>query len=212
MGEFRTFVAAAVAAGGLAACAAVPSLVGATSQAALAPVSNIAQAMNYGLQTIDHTVGTVATSARTTSTTLASSSQIVSNTATDLQGVPVAMPTTSYQAPSLTKAQKDAIEKARKAPQPELPVLPKETLDSLSVDQRGLQDAAQREALNGPLGETLFWDNEGRSGTAVAEAEHMFGDARCRAFIETVTIDGKTIEGRATACKDDDKSRWMLAF
>jgi surface antigen len=239
MGEFWKYVCAASSACILGGCGVVPDLVGSTAQAALSPFSTLASQATYGLQVATPLVQSASSVATSTATTAAST--VNSSVQTAAYYVPLpsgGYSTSSYSAPSysspsssssssastssssssssstgLTNDQIAAIQKAQKSPQQDLPVLPKETMKALTEDQRGLQIAAQHAALKDPVGETLSWDDEGRSGTAVAEDERHLGDSMlCRSWVETVTIDGKKTTGHATACRDGEKGHWVLAF
>src|SRR4051812_7355158 len=102
MGDFRVLAAAAIAACALSGCGLATNMVGATSQAALAPAANIAQNVSYGLQAVDRTVTTMATTARATAASVASSTQTASVAATQFQSAPATAPMSAYQPASLT--------------------------------------------------------------------------------------------------------------
>jgi hypothetical protein len=210
MGSAKPPILLAAVAGALAlsGCGLLSAAVGTTSQAALAPVAGVVQEANFGLQTLDHTATTVAGASRTTAASVAQTARTVQNVEAAAPPPVVVTPAR----PSLTKEQKDAIAKAKDAPQPDIKVLPDETLAQLSKDQLGLQNAAQRAALSAPVGETIFWDKDGRSGTATAKEEHKLGQTLCRTFVQSVTIDGATKEARANACLDSDSGHWQAAF
>ena len=208
MRGFENIIGAAVVAVGASACGIIPALVGSTTDAVLTPMSTMAQEVNYGLRTVDHTVSTMAGSVSTGSNQVAQTMRVANSTA---QQVAVLPPATT-RSPALTSSQKDAIARGKDAPQPDIPVLPPETIALLTVDQRGLQRAAQKAALTAPVGETIFWDQDGRSGTAMAKDEHVMGPTMCRTFVQSVTIDEKIHEGRAMACLDEDNRHWTPAF
>jgi surface antigen len=210
----------------LSGCGVLPSVVQTTTEAALTPFANMAQQATYGL-------GVASSAATTTSANLAQTVGVYQaagvNTAQNFNAMSSAS-TQSMQAlstpaysgsaspasyspsPGMTDSQKATVDKAMKSPQPELKVLPKEVLAKLTTDQRGLQRAAQRSALSAPVGETLFWDNNGRSGSAITDHERAFGDMMCRSFTEALVVDGKKTEASATACKDSHGGKWALAF
>lgn len=92
-----------------------------------------------------------------------------------------------------------------------LEVLPPELLDQLTQDQVNLQTLVQAEALAGAADETVFWELDGRAGTARAEAPHALGAFTCRAMIETIKLGETATESRATACRTN-VTGWTLSF
>ena len=83
-------------------------------------------------------------------------------------------------------------------------VLAPAILAQLSGDQAALQRAAQQEAFDAPVGEIIFWEDSGRTGTATAEDEQPMGSFVCRTFFQTVRLDVTEESGRLLACKSPD--------
>jgi surface antigen len=191
----------------------VPQMVGDTANAVMSPVASIAQSASYGVASASNSAASIArtTSIQVGSAARDSSANLANSISTTRQVADAAAPSVSYP-PSLTADQKAAIEKGKTADQPDLPMLSDEVLAKLTEDQRGLQKAAQKVALTAPVGETIFWDNEGRSGTVLVKDEHKMGESVCRSFEQSVTIDGVDEKGHGIACKDTDSGRWALAF
>lgn len=94
-----------------------------------------------------------------------------------------------------------------------LEVMPPELLDQLTKDELILQSIIQLDALDGPGKETVFWDLNGRAGTAFAEDPVVKGDFTCRVITETLKLDdsGEATESKATACKTS-VAKWALSF
>ena len=80
-------------------------------------------------------------------------------------------------------------------------ILPPAVLAGLSEDQLGLQNAAQRVALDGEVGEIIDWTYEGVTGSVTVESEHTLGALRCREFTQTISKDGATAEAKGTLCE-----------
>jgi surface antigen len=80
-------------------------------------------------------------------------------------------------------------------------ILPPEILTTLTDDQLGLQNAAQRVALDGEIGEIIDWTYEGVSGSVTVKSEHTFGTMRCRDFTQTISRGGETVEAQGTLCE-----------
>ncbi|MBL8644734.1 MAG: hypothetical protein JNK21_12430 [Rhodospirillaceae bacterium] len=144
------------------------------------------------------------------------------NTAPRQVVVPIRTTRTTATAPRMIpRSTSTAAAAARKAPPRKmskerseiLEVLPPELLDQLTKDQIILQSMVQKDALEGPGDETVFWDLEGRAGTAFAEAPVRTGGFTCRVIVETLKIDdsGEATESRATVCKTESTS-WTLSF
>ncbi len=208
MGDFFRIVLVGLTAAALSGCGIATQTVGAASSAVLAPVANVVAGANFGLQTIDHTATTIATTSKATSTSIAQSARTVRN----VQATAAQPRYVTPKIKPLSKKAKDAIEKDKKAPQPDIQVLPDETIAKLSDDQRGLQSAAQKAALTAPVGETIFWDFEGGKGSVVAKDEHKYGQTLCRTFEHTVTLEGTDYDAHADACLDANNGKWQKAF
>jgi surface antigen len=198
-----------VASVALAGCGVAATAVGTASQAALAPVAEIVREANMGLRTIDHTASTIAASSKTTARTVEQTARAARKYQAAVRRQPPPKPARPLK---LTRRQKQAIAKSKKATQPDIVVLPEATLATLSEDQRGLQTAAQKAALTAPVGEVIFWDDNGRSGSASTSEESKLGTTICRTFEHEVTIDGAKAEGRAHACLDTETGLWQTAF
>ncbi len=80
-------------------------------------------------------------------------------------------------------------------------ILPQSALTGLSQDHIGLQNAAQRVALDGQIGEVIDWTYEGVSGSVTVKSEHTIGTMRCRDFVQTISRDGATTEATGTLCQ-----------
>lgn len=85
-----------------------------------------------------------------------------------------------------------------------LDILPAAVLAQLTKDQAALQRAAQTEAFTAPVGETIFWEDSGRTGSAMAEEENAMGSFVCRTFIQTVRITENEERATTLACKNPD--------
>lgn len=105
---------------------------------------------------------------------------------------------------SLTKKQLAALQEQQKqlaVTQAALGILPPNILSQLSVDQIGLQTAAQTAALDAEIGEIIEWTYEGISGSAQALAETTLGTMRCRDFKQTISMNGETLTATGSACE-----------
>jgi surface antigen len=194
----------------------VPQMVGDTTQAALSPATSIARSAS---STVTQSVSAVSQSAATTGTQAARAfSQSSANMANSLRTTTTTATaltraaTQSSGPPPLTAEQKAAFAKAKTLGQEDLKILPEETLTKLTEDERGMQNAAQIAALTAPVGETIFWTNADRTGSAVAEEETKFGEATCRKFEQSVTIDGSPKKASAIACRNQESNLWALSF
>ncbi len=110
-------------------------------------------------------------------------------------------------------AVKDKNKKMSKERSDILEVMPPELLDQLTKDELILQSIIQLDALDGPGKETVFWDLNGRAGTAFAEDPTTTGGFKCRVITETLKMDdsGEATESKATACKTESTA-WTLSF
>lgn len=127
---------------------------------------------------------------------------------------------TATRQASTSRATKAAAQKAKQPPRKMtkerseiLEVLPPEVLDQMTKDELILQSIVQLDALDGPGKEVVFWDLNGRAGTAFADAPHNTGGFKCRMVTETIKLDdsGEAIESKATACKTESTA-WTLSF
>ena len=80
---------------------------------------------------------------------------------------------------------------------------------SLDEDDRQRAYAAEVEALErGPAGAPVGWRNpgNGRYGSVVPGPAYVDNGRNCRAFTETIYIDGRPQTARGTACRNADGS------
>jgi surface antigen len=124
-----------------------------------------------------------------------------------------ARPATRARAPVAAKQKPTPPRKMTKERSEILEVLPPDLLDQLTQDQIILQSIIQLDALDGPGNETVFWELEGRAGTAFADQPTRTGSFTCRLITETLKLDdsGEATEAKATACKTENTS-WTLSF
>ena len=100
----------------------------------------------------------------------------------------------------------------RAAPPSQVDILPPSVLTQLTEDQLGLQRAAQTAAFDAPVGEEIYWEIDGRTGSAVAESENPIGGFVCRTFIQTLVLeDDNVTEGETTMCRNYD-GVWAASF
>ncbi|MVA27143.1 hypothetical protein V6582_04935 [Agrobacterium vitis] len=72
-----------------------------------------------------------------------------------------------------------------------------------SQKQRAL--AAEYQALEvAPGGQTVTWRDDDVSGEVVAAAPYQVGNQNCRQYRHKVTVDGKAVEARGVACRNED--------
>lgn len=80
------------------------------------------------------------------------------------------------------------------------------------ADQQ-MAEAAQQEALEAPIEETITWSNpdNGNSGTItpVRDGKSDRTGEYCREFETTITVDGQLERAYGTACQQDDGS-WRI--
>jgi hypothetical protein len=134
--------------------------------------------------------------------------------------IPSNQPSASQVAAARTRAAKQAAKqqaaknkKMSKERSEILEVMPPELLDQLTKDELILQSIIQLDALDGPGKEVVYWDLNGRAGTASAEEATTHGGFKCRVITETLKLDdsGEATESKATACKTESTS-WTLSF
>ncbi len=201
----------------LAACGLVPMMAQETAAAAIAPITNTARIIGYDLQLLSRTIGTSAAQGAVAARQISTSVNQASATANAMRQQAAAASAASrqmaYARAPVSRPRTSTQKATARAPaqQPVLAILPAETLKQLTPDQLGLQNAAQNEAFTAQVREMIFWDIEGRTGTAMAESESHLGSTVCRTFVQTVTIAGATEKGTAIACLDQD-GMWRLSF
>lgn len=200
MGTFRSRIIVALTASAIvSSCGVLPRVAQQTTAAAIAPVASTARVVSRSLEA--------------TSRNLAASSAAAAQTSRR-----VAMQTSQARSAARVANQrrkqteriaernaeiKERLSKSGVKPEP-LDVLPPAVLAQLTADQAGLQRAAQQEAFAAPVGETIFWEDSGRTGTAMAEDESLIGNFVCRTFFQTVRLDVQEESGRLLACKSPD--------
>ncbi|MBB4007323.1 hypothetical protein [Allorhizobium taibaishanense] len=75
----------------------------------------------------------------------------------------------------------------------------------LNDGQRKRALAAEYQALEvSPGGQTVTWRDDDVSGEVVAAAPYQVGNQNCRQYRHKVTVDGKAVEARGTACRNED--------
>jgi len=74
-------------------------------------------------------------------------------------------------------------------------------INNLTEYQQRSYEDAQIRATAAPIGETIYWNDAGASGSVVATREGTSSQNRyCREFQKTVTIGGNTEQAYGTAC------------
>jgi surface antigen len=81
----------------------------------------------------------------------------------------------------------------------------------LTEDQTGLQKAAQNVATTAPVGETIFWHDGGREGSAMTETESVMGGFTCRTFMQTIALEDYFDKASLTACRNASGA-WITSF
>lgn len=80
-------------------------------------------------------------------------------------------------------------------------------LDNLNEQQQREHEAAQVEATNAKVGETIVWNEAGASGSVTVVRDGTSTSGRyCREYQQKVTIGGKTESAYGTACMQPDGS------
>lgn len=83
-------------------------------------------------------------------------------------------------------------------------------LDNLNEQQQREHEAAQVEATNAKVGETIVWNEAGASGSVTVVRDGTTTSGRyCREFQQKVTIGGNTESAYGTACQQPDGS-WEI--
>ncbi len=191
--------AAAGALACLAGCGVLPRVAQQTTAAAIAPVATTAQAVSRDLRAVSQNLAASSAAAARTS-------RQVSQTAAQTRAATRAANQRREQL-ARTAERNAAIRKRMEAEDggPEaFDLLPAAILAQLTEDQAALQRAAQKEAFGAPVGETIFWEDSGRTGTAMAEDEQPMGSFVCRTFVQTLLIDAVEERASALACKSPD--------
>jgi hypothetical protein len=83
--------------------------------------------------------------------------------------------------------------------------------NELNEAQQRAHEAALAEATAADIGERIYWEEDGRSGTVTPVRDGTTEDGRqCREFQQEVTIGGRSTEAYGTACLQPDGS-WQVA-
>jgi len=193
---------AVVAALALAGCGVIPRLAHQTTAAAIAPVASTARVVSANLR------ATSANLAASSARSAATARQISRETARTRAATNAARARASRtaQIAKQNAATREALKERMdvQGTDPPFDILPAAVLTQLSTDQAALQRLAQEEAFTAPVGETIFWEDGARTGTAMAESENVMGSFACRTFVQTVTIDAIEQRADALACRNPD--------
>jgi len=80
-------------------------------------------------------------------------------------------------------------------------------LDNLNEAQQREHEAAQIRATRAAVGETIYWNRQGASGSVTVVRDGNSTTGRyCREFQQEVTIGGKSESAYGTACRNSDGS------
>lgn len=80
-------------------------------------------------------------------------------------------------------------------------------LDNLNEDQQRAHEAAQIRATEAAVGETVYWNRDGASGSVKVLRDGTSTTGRyCREFQQEVTIGGQGEAAYGTACRNSDGS------
>lgn len=183
----------------LAGCGVLPRVAQQTAAAAIAPVATTARIVSRDLRAVSQNLAASSVAAERTSRQVArTAAQTRTATHAANQRREQIARTAERNAAVRKQMAEDGVE-------PEaFDILPAAILAKLTEDQAALQRAAQKEAFSAPVGETIFWEDSGRAGTAMAEDEKPMGGFLCRTFIQTVLIDTAEERASALACKSPD--------
>lgn len=187
----------------LAGCGVLPRVAQQTTAAAIAPVATTARIVSRDLRAVSQNLAASSVAAERTSR------QVAQTTAQTRAQTRAATRAANQRREQMARtAERNATVRKQMAEdgvEPEaFDVLPAAILAKLTEDQAALQRAAQKEAFTAPVGETIFWEDSGRAGTAMAEDEKPMGGFICRTFIQTVLIDTAEERASALACKSPD--------
>lgn len=183
----------------LAGCGVLPRVAQQTTAAAIAPVATTARIVSRDLRAVSQNLAASSVAAERTSR------QVAQTTAQTRAATRAANQRREQIARTAERNAAVRKQMAEDGVEPEaFDVLPAAILAKLTEDQAALQRAAQKEAFTAPIGETIFWENSGRAGTAMAEDEKPMGSFICRTFIQTVLIDTAEERASAFACKSPD--------
>lgn len=203
--RYRTLflMTAAVALSG---CGVLPRVAQQTTAAAVAPVTTSARVVSQNLKAVSHNMAmSSAAAAQTARQTSRTAAQARAATKATQQRAKAAKEMAKRNA-TLKKQIEEKQEEAEASGADSKPfdILPEAVLAKLTTDQTELQRAAQKEAFTAQIGETIYWEDSGRTGTAMAEDESPMGAFVCRTFVQTLLIDAVEQRGTAVACKNPD--------
>lgn len=194
----------ATAAACLAGCGVLPQIARQTTAAAISPIASTARIVSQDLKIVSQNMA--ASSAATART-----ARQVSLSAAQARTASRAAQQRRAQAARIAKQNTAAAKKARSetansgaAASEPFDILPAALLAQLTQDQAALQRAAQKEALTAPVGETIFWEDGGRTGSATAEDETTMGSFVCRTFVQTIQIVVTEERASTHACRTPD--------
>jgi hypothetical protein len=198
-----TLIAMVAAAALVSGCGILPRVAHQTAAAAIAPVATTAQAVSQSLQATSHNLAVSSAAARQTarqvSATAAQTQARARNTARAAEQRRQQMARVNER----NAAVKKRIENAPAEAEP-FDILPPAVLAQLTQKQAALQRIVQKEAFAAPVGETIFWEDSGRTGTAMTEEESPLGGFVCRTFVQTVRLNETEERGRAFSCRSLD--------
>jgi hypothetical protein len=80
--------------------------------------------------------------------------------------------------------------------------LPPQTWALLTAQQQDLHRQAETAAMSSVLGEGFQWTDNGRFGEVRVMADRIFNNRPCRDFVHAVTINGQTVTGQTTMCRE----------
>lgn len=217
----------------LSGCGILPAMVQNATQVAMLPVTTAANSLSRDARLMTRTfeygaarvgrglevgAASVSRSARSLSYSAERAAATVRQATTprfQIQTNRSARPSASSQTITAPEQSASAVAAAARpvvTPPPQVDLLPASVLAQLTEDQAGLQRAAQSEAFNAPVGEEIYWEDEGRTGSAAAESESKMGSFVCRTFIQILTLeDDNTTEGEAVMCRNDSGA-WTGSF
>ncbi|MGE4064028.1 MAG: hypothetical protein AB7E79_11740 [Rhodospirillaceae bacterium] len=183
----------------MSACGILPRVAQQTTAAAVSPITTTARAVSKSLEATSHNMAVASAAAER-------ASRQASMTAAQARAAARTAARQRHQAERLAERtasiRKQAQTSARA--QETFDILPAAILVQLTEGQAALQRAAQKEALTAPIGEEIYWEDSGRTGTAMAEDEKPMGGFICRTFVQSVRLDLAEERGRAIACRNPD--------
>jgi hypothetical protein len=183
----------------LASCGILPRVARQTAAAAISPIASTARTVSQDLRVVSQNIAA-------SSAASAQTARQVSLSSARARAASRAAQQRRAQNARIAK-QNEALAKQAKsdgAPSEPLDILPAAVLAQLTKDQAALQRAAQTEAFTAPVGETIYWEDSGRTGSAMAETENAMGSFVCRTFVQTIKITESEERASTLACKNPD--------